>query len=117
MKKAELVAQLETAKALSSQVDIDKVIALINQIEPEKKSGLTFDDAQNILDKIERALDYGGDDIVVKDSAEFNICYGNTLELDRVDINVDGIMEHIKDAIDEFVIVVEDEDDRTVIVK
>jgi hypothetical protein len=110
MKKEEVVKQLETARALSSQVDIDKVIALINQIEPEKQSGILFDDAQNILDKIERALDYAGDDLVNKDSAEFNICYGNTLELDRIDINIDDIMEHIKDAIDEFVIVEEDDD-------
>jgi len=110
MKKEEIVKQLEEAKTLTSQVDIDKVIALINQIEPETKSGLTFEDTQNILDKIERALDYAGDDIVVKDSAEFNICYGNTLELDRVDIDVSEIMEHIKDAIDEFVIVEEEDD-------
>ena len=111
MKKEEIVKQLEEAKTLTSQVDIDKVIALIKQIEPEKQSGILFDDVQNILGKIERALDYAGDDIVVKDSAEFNICYGNTLELDRVDIDVSEIMEHIKDAIDEFVIVEEDEDD------
>ena len=110
MKKEEVVKQLETARALSSQVDIDKVIALINQIEPEKQSGISFDDAQNILDKIERALDYAGDDLVNKDSAEFIINYGNTLELDRVDINIADIMEHIKDAIDEFVIVEEDDD-------
>jgi hypothetical protein len=111
MKKEEIVKQLEEAKTLTSQVDIDKVIALIKQIEPEKQSGILFDDVQNILGKIERALDYAGDDIVVKDSAEFNICYGNTLELDRVDIDVSEIMEHIKDAIDEFVIIEEDEDD------
>jgi hypothetical protein len=111
MKREEVVKQLETARALSSQVDIDKVIALINQIEPEKQSGISFDDAQNILDKIERALDYAGDDIVNKDSAEFIINYGNTLELDRIDINIDDIMECVKDAIDEFVIVEEEEDD------
>ncbi len=111
MKKEEIVKQLEEAKTLTSQVDIDKVIALIKQIEPEKQSGISFDDAQNILGKIERALDYAGDDLVDKSNAEFIICYGNTLELDRVDINVDDIMEHIKDAIDEFVIVEEDEDD------
>jgi hypothetical protein len=110
MKREEVVKQLETARALSSQVDIDKVIALINQIEPEKQSGISFDDAQNILDKIERALDYAGDDIVNKDSAEFIINYGNTLELDRIDINIDDIMECVKDAIDEFVIVEEDDD-------
>jgi hypothetical protein len=111
MKKEEIVKQLEEAKTLTSQVDIDKVIALIKQIEPEKQSGITFDDAQNILGKIERALDYAGNDIVVKDSAEFIINYGNALELDRVDIDVSEIMEHIKDAIDEFVIIEEDEDD------
>jgi hypothetical protein len=110
MKKEEVVKQLETARALSSQVDIDKVIALINQIEPEKQSGISFEAAQNILDKIERALDYHGDDLVNKDSAEFIICYGNTLELDRVDIEISDIMEHVKDAIDEFVIIEEDEE-------
>jgi hypothetical protein len=110
MKKEEIVKQLEEAKTLTSQVDIDKVIALIKQIEPEKQSGILFDDVQNILGKIERALDYAGDDIVVKDSAEFNICYGNTLELDRVDIDVSEIMEHIKDALDEFVILEEEDD-------
>ena len=110
MKKEEIVKQLEEAKTLTSQVDIDKVIALIKQIEPEKQSGILFDDVQNILGKIERALDYAGDDIVVKDSAEFVINYGNTLELDRVDIDVEGIMEHVKDAIDEFVIIEEDEE-------
>jgi hypothetical protein len=110
MKKEEIVKQLEEAKTLTSQVDIDKVIALIKQIEPEKQSGMLFDDVQNILGKIERALDYAGDDIVVKDSAEFVINYGNTLELDRVDIDVEGIMEHVKDAIDEFVIIEEDEE-------
>jgi hypothetical protein len=110
MKKEEIVKQLEEAKTLTSQVDIDKVIALIKQIEPEKQSGISFEAAQNILGKIERALDYAGDDIVVKDSAEFVINYGNTLELDRVDIDVEGIMDHVKDAIDEFVIIEEDEE-------
>lgn len=102
MKKEEIVKQLEEIKTLSSQVDIDKVIILINQIEPETKSGLSFEDTQNILDKIERALEYAGDDLVDKDSAEFTINYGNTLELDRIDIEISDIMDHVKDAIDEF---------------
>lgn len=108
MKKEEIVKQLEEAKTLTSQVDIDKVIALINQIEPETKSGLTFEDTQNILDKIERALDRNSDHLVNKDTAEFEINYGNTVELDRVDVDINEIMDHVKDAIDEFVIVEED---------
>ena len=111
MKKEEIVKQLEEAKTLTSQVDIDKVIALINQIEPEKQSGISFEAAQNILDKIERALDRNSDHLVNKDTAEFEIGYGNTLELDRVDVDINEIMDHVKDAIDEFVIVEEDEDD------
>jgi hypothetical protein len=116
MKKEEIVKQLEEAKTLTSQVDIDKVIALINQIEPETKSGLTFEDTQNILDKIERALDRNSDHLVNKDTAEFEINYGNTVELDRVDVDINEIMDHVKDAIDEFVITEEEEveDDNTV---
>jgi acyl-CoA reductase-like NAD-dependent aldehyde dehydrogenase len=110
MKKEEIVKQLEATKALSSQVDIDKVIALINQIEPETKSGLTFEDTQNILDKIERALDRNSDHLVDKGSAEFEINYGNTVELDRVDVDINEIMDHVKDAIDEFVILEEEDD-------
>jgi acyl-CoA reductase-like NAD-dependent aldehyde dehydrogenase len=110
MKKEEIVKQLEATKALSSQVDIDKVIALINQIEPETKSGLTFEDTQNILDKIERALDRNSDHLVNKDTAEFEINYGNTVELDRVDVDINEIMDHVKDAIDEFVIIEEDKE-------
>ena len=116
MKKEEIVKQLEATKVLSSQVDIDKVIALINQIEPETKSGLSFEDTQNILDKIERALDRNSDHLVNKDTAEFEINYGNTVELDRVDVDINEIMDHVKDAIDEFVITEEEEveDDNTV---
>jgi hypothetical protein len=36
MKKAELIAQLEGVKVLSTQVDIDKVIELLNQLVPEQ---------------------------------------------------------------------------------
>jgi hypothetical protein len=111
MKKEEIVKQLEATKVLSSQVDIDKVIALINQIEPEQKSGISFEDAQIIVDKIERSLDRNSEYLVNKDSAEFNIGYGNQLELESVDLDIDSIMEHVKDAIDEFVVLEDDEED------
>jgi hypothetical protein len=41
MKKNELITQLETAKILSSTVDIDKIIALIKQIETPKQYQLS----------------------------------------------------------------------------
>jgi len=106
MKKAELVAQLEAAKVLSSQVDIDKVIALINQIE----AGLTQELAEEIADRIERTLDYNATDLVDKDDVTFNISYGNVIEIDDASINVGETMEHIIACLDGF-IVGEDEDD------
>jgi hypothetical protein len=110
MKKEELVAQLQAAKALSSQVDIDKVIALIEQITPEVKVGITQELADEIADKIERCLDYNSNDLVDKDDITFNIAYGNTIEVEDVSINVSETMDHITGILSEFV-EEEDEDD------
>jgi RNA binding exosome subunit len=110
MKKTELVAQLEAAKTLSSQVDIDKVIALIEQITPEVKVGITQELADKIADKIERCLDYNSNDLVDKDDITFNIVYGNTIEVEDVSINISETMDHITGILSEFV-EEEDEDD------
>jgi hypothetical protein len=106
MKKEELVKQLEAAKALSSQVDIDKVIELIKQIET---GGLTEELAEEIADQIERSLDNNSlNDLVDCDSAEFEINYDNRVELIAADVNVSGIMEHIVAVMDDFVSEAED---------
>jgi LytS/YehU family sensor histidine kinase len=109
MKKEELVKQLEAAKALSSQVDIDKVIALINQIESGTKAGLTQELAEKIADRIERTLDYNADDLVDKDNVTFNITYGNVIELEDASINVSETMDHITACLDEFIVEEDDE--------
>jgi hypothetical protein len=110
MKKEQLIAQLEGVKVLSTQVDIDKVIALIQQLESEKKGGLTQDLAEEIADRIERTLDYNSSDLVDTDSAEFELNYDNRIELNRADINVSEIMSHVTACLDEF-IKEEDEDE------
>jgi hypothetical protein len=110
MKKTEIVAQLEAAKTLSSTVDIDKVISLINQIESEVKTGITQELADEIANRIERTLDYNCDDLVDKDGITFEIVYGNQLEIDNAQIDVGETMEHITAVLDGF-IVGEDEDD------
>ena len=109
MKKEQLIAQLEGVKVLSTQVDIDKVIALIQQLESEKKAGLTQELAEEIADRIERTLDYNSSDLVDCDSAEFEISYDNRLELSRADVNVSEIMDHVTSCLEEFV--VEEEED------
>jgi hypothetical protein len=109
MKKEEIVKQLETAKALSSQVDIDKVIALIEQIESEAKIGITQALADEIAGRIERTLDYNASDLVDKDNAEFSIGYGNVVELEDCQINVYDTMDHITACLSEFVVEEDDE--------
>ncbi len=110
MKKVELIKQLEEAKSLTSTVDIDKMITLINGLELTTKSGITEELAQEIAGRIERTLDYHASDLVDKDDITFNINYGNTIELDEAQIDVADVMNHITACLDEF-IVDEDEDD------
>jgi len=108
MKKIELIKQLEAAKTLSSTVDIDKVITLIEQIEI---GGLTSNIVDKISDKIERELDDSySRDLVDLDSAEFELNYNNTIELVSVDVNIHEIIGHVNAVLDEF-IVEEDEDE------
>jgi gamma-glutamyl phosphate reductase len=104
MKKVELIAQLETAKTLSSQVDIDKVIALIEQIESEKEVGITQALADEIAERIQRALDRNSEDLVDLDSAEFELTYDNRIELNSVESDICGIMNHVESVLSEYTI-------------
>jgi hypothetical protein len=106
MTKETLVKQLEEAKALSSQVDIDKVVELIKQLETP--SLFTQELADEIARKIERCLDNNSDDLVNKNDATFSIGYGNVIEIDDIEIDNYEIMRHITDVIDDFVNEVED---------
>ena len=109
MKKEQLIAQLEGVKVLSTQVDIDKVIALIQQLESEKKGGLTRELAEEIANRIESALDRNASDLVDCDSAEFELNYDNRVELTAADVNVSEIIDHVTACLDEFVKEEEDE--------
>jgi len=112
MTKETLVVQLEAAKSLSSQVDIDKVVELIKQIETPTR--ITQELADDICSKIERCLDNNCDDLVAKDDVTFNIGYGNVIEIDEAQIDTYEVMRHISDVLDEFVNEFEDEDEQVV---
>jgi RNA binding exosome subunit len=103
MKKENVIEQLNAAKTLSSQVDIDKVIALIEQITPEVKVGITQELADEIAEQIERCLDYNSNDLVDKDNITFEIAYGNTIEVDDASIDVSETMNHITTILSEFI--------------
>lgn len=101
MTKETLVNQLEAAKSLSSQVDIDKVVELIKQIETPTR--ITQDLVDDICCKIERCLDNNADDLVDKDNVSFSIGYGNVIEIDDAQIDTYEVMQHISAVLDEFV--------------
>ena len=117
MKKADLIAQLEGAKALTSVVSIDNVIALIQQLDPEvrveKVLGMSRELAEEVANKIERCLDYNSSDLVDLDTAEFELNYDNRIELVRADINVSEIMDHVTASLEAFV--EEDEEEEGVL--
>ena len=111
MTKETLVAQLEAAKSLSSQVDIDKVVELIKQIETPTL--FTQELADEIAGKIERCLDNNSDDLVNKEDATFDIGYGNVIEIDDIQIDVYEVMRHIIEVIDDFVSEEEEDENET----
>ena len=115
MKKETLVAQLEAAKALTSVVSIDNVIALIQQLEAEvqvvKSFKLTQELADEIANRIERRLDNDSHNFVDIDSAEFTLGYDNKIELESVELYTDNIMTLVTDSIEEFVCEEEEPED------
>ena len=112
MKKIELVAQLEAAKTLSSQVDIDKVIALINGLDDVNTvTKLSEELINEISYEIERVLEYNCDDLVDKDDVEFSINYGNVIEIDTARIDVAETMSHINAVLQQFELEDEVEDE------
>ena len=114
MKKADLISQLEGAKALSSQVDIDKVIELIQQMDPEvrveKVLGMSQELAEQVAEKIERSLDYNSGSLIDFDSAEFELSYRNEISLIAADVDVREIMEHVTASIEAFIIEEDEEE-------
>ena len=107
MKKENLIEQLEGAKALSSQVDIDKVIELLNQLEPEvvveTKFAITQELADELQYQIRNCLDYQEENLVDIDSAEFELDWNNRIVLNRVGIHIDDIVDHVTGILETYI--------------
>jgi hypothetical protein len=98
MTKNELIAKLEGAKEVTSVVSIDLVLAALGMLEePKANVGPVFNDEliERLSEEIESALDYNSGDLVDLDTAEFSLGYDNRVELERVEINVRDVMEHV----------------------
>ena len=116
MTKETLVAQLEGAKVLSSQVDIDKVIELLNQLVPEQvvrtEFKMTPEAFESFIDKVNDAVDgLRSDRVADKDSASFGISYNNQVELEDIDIDIDYIQNSIREDLERTIDIIEDEED------
>jgi hypothetical protein len=117
MRKEELVAQLEAAKALTSVVSIDNVIALIQGLDPEVVTKTELRMTQKMFDEvtdiIETAINsMNTDDVVDLSSAEFELDYHNTVRLVNVDVDGDNIFDAIQNALDRNFEIVDDSDEQ-----
>jgi hypothetical protein len=117
MRKEELVAQLEAAKALTSVVSIDNVIALIQGLDPEvvtktelRMTQTMFDEVTGIIETAINNIDT--DDVVDLSSAEFELDYHNTVRLVNVDVDGDNIFDAIQNALDRNFEIVDDSDEQ-----
>jgi hypothetical protein len=113
MKKNELVAQLEAAKALTSVVSIDNVIKLILSLEEEKKGfSLKPSQFEMLMDKIQEAVDnIDRRNVIDKDSAEFELDWNNCISLNDVGVDYDFIYNEIRESLEELVDFTDDEDE------
>ena len=116
MKKESLVAQLEAAKALTSVVLIDNVIALIQQLEPEQVETKTFllneESFNKVMDIVDNAVNnLRTRDLVDFDDAEFELNYNNQVELTDVRIDTDRIIDEIRESMENIFEETTDEDE------
>ena len=119
MKKAELVAQLEGAKALTSVVSIDNVIALIQQLEEgqavKPEYSITAKLFTRVVDIVEDSLNnMRSSEAVDLSSAEFELDWNNCINLTDISLDTDYIYNEIREQL-EFAFDIVDEEAEEVI--
>jgi hypothetical protein len=105
MKKAELVAQLEGAKALTSVVSIDNVIALIQQLEEgqavKPEYSITAKLFTRVVDIVEDSIGQMSTRSVVDfESAEFELDWNNRISLTDISLDTDYIYNEIREQLE-----------------
>jgi hypothetical protein len=98
----------QTIELLKSQLPSfysqEQVISTIKGIQEEEK-GLGKDQVDLLIkvvsDRVSSVIeDASTDDVVDLSSAQFEISYDNKLELDSVDLDLDGLCDNLKAAIE-----------------
>ena len=118
MTKQDVIAKVQDS--LGSLFTKDDVINCINMVEEQKVEEvrpimLTYpnkywlDKIMNgVLERI-NSTDFTDSDYIHIDNAEFEIRYGNTIELDSYEIDAYVLKNHIKSEIEEFFGMIEDD--------
>jgi hypothetical protein len=93
----------QTLAALKNQMNsfysLEQVIKIIEGIVP-KPDGISTESIEQAIDNIMERLECSGRHLVDMDSAQFNLSYDNTIELEQVDLNMDEIRKEIEGAFD-----------------
>jgi hypothetical protein len=98
----------QTIELLESQIagffSKEQVIDIVKGIQEEEK-GLDKDQVDLLIKVVSDSVssvieDASTDDVVDLSSAQFDISYDNKLELDSVDLDLGGICDKVRDAIE-----------------
>jgi len=119
MKKAELVAQLEGAKALTSVVSIDNVIALIQQLEEgqavKPEYSITAKLFTRVVDIVEDSIGQMSTHSVVDfESAEFELDWNNRINLTDISLDTDYIYNEIREQLEFAFDIVDEEEEEAI---
>jgi len=119
MKKAELVAQLEGAKALTSVVSIDNVIALIQQLEEgqavKPEYSITAKLFTRVVDIVEDSLNnMRSGHAIDMGSAEFELDYNNCINLTDISLDTDYIYNEIREQLEFAFDIVDEEEEEAI---
>ena len=119
MKKAELVAQLEGAKALTSVVSIDNVIALIQQLEEgqavKPEYSITAKLFTRVVDIVEDSLNNMRTSSAVDlSSAEFELDWNNCINLTDISLDTDYIYNEIREQLEFAFDIVDEEEEEAI---
>ena len=98
MNKQQTIETLQ--KQLPSFYSLEQVINIISSIE-DNNSTLNDDSIQMIIKSIRRSL-IDSNDLIDRDSAEFEIGYNNQIELSNVDVDIESILEIVAEELNEF---------------
>lgn len=116
MKKQEVISQVQNS--LGSLFTKDDVVNCLNMVveEPKVEETKAGYPSKEWLDKIKysileaiRNVDFNDSDMIELDNFEFEVRYGNQIELDSFDVNACSLKTYVENQIEEAFGEIEDE--------